>query len=160
MAIGAANLFASNILTTFETRRERPRSEAVTARYLSVAVLLGALVIATTIKPAFAIDFQLLGGAWILQIFPAVALGLYTRWFHPHALLLGWLSGMCAATLMAVSTNFAPIFSLHVGGASLNGAIIFYSLLVNLAVTYISTWTFGALKIDRGADYTVSGDYA
>lgn len=160
MAIGAANLFASNILTTFKSRRECPRSEAGTARYLSLVVLLGALIIATTIKPAFAIDFQLLGGAWILQIFPAVVLGLYSRWFHPYALLFGWFCGMLAATLMAVSTNFAPIFALHVGGGTLNGAIILYALLVNLAVTSVSTWAFAGMKLSRGADYTTAGDYA
>ena len=160
MAIGAANLFASNILTTFESRRERPRSEANTARYLSLVVLFGALVIAMTIKPAYAINFQLLGGAWILQIFPSVVLGLYSRRFHPHGLLLGWFCGMLAATLMAVSTNFAPVFPIHVGGFSLGGAIVLYSLLVNLIITFAATWVFDAMKIDRGYDYTIAGDYA
>lgn len=160
MAIGAANLFASNILTTFVSRRDRPRSEAGTARYLSLVVLLGALIVAIAIKPVYAIDFQLLGGAWILQIFPAVVLGLYSRRFHPHGLLLGWFCGMLAATLMALTTHFAPIYPLRIGGATLSGAIVMYSLLLNLGVTYASTWVFDAIKIDRGLDFTTAGDYA
>jgi solute:Na+ symporter, SSS family len=30
----------------------------------------------------FSIKLQLPGGNWILQIFPSVVIGLYTRWFH------------------------------------------------------------------------------
>ena len=160
MAIGAANLFASNILTTFVSRRSGSSPAAGTARYLSLLVLFGALLIATNIKPIYAIDFQLLGGAWILQIFPAVVLGLYSRWFHPHALLLGWFCGMLAATLMALATSFAPIYALRIGDETLNGAIVLYSLLVNLAVTFAATWVFDAMKIDRGLDLTTAGDYA
>ena len=38
------------------------------------------------LDPQFSIDLQLIGGIIILQTLPAVALGLYTRWFHRWAL--------------------------------------------------------------------------
>ncbi len=160
MSIGAANLFASNILQSFRVRQLRPPTEFNTARYVALFVLAGAFCIAVFVKPAFAINFQLLGGAWILQIFPAVILGLYTRWLHPTALLAGWAAGMLAASWMVVSTGFSSIFPLHAGGATLNGAIVFYALLVNLVVTGALSWVLNAAKADAGTDLTTAADYA
>lgn len=158
MAIGAANLFASNLLQSFRSREPGADPKSRVARYLSLVVLAGALAIALTVQPAFAIDYQLLGGAWILQIFPAVIIGLYLR-LHPRALLAGWAAGMATATWMAVSTNFSSLFALRVGSAHLTGAIVFYSLIVNLAVTLAGTALLGA-RAGRGGDLTAAGDYA
>jgi len=160
MAIGAANLFASNILQSFRARRSRPTSEFNTARYVALAVLAGGFCIAVFVRPQFAIDFQLLGGAWILQIFPATILALYTRWFHPAALFAGWLAGMIAATWMAAATNFATFFPLHLGGAVLAGANMFYAFIVNLIVTAVLTAALGAMKAQAGTDLTTAADYA
>ncbi|HET9393052.1 MAG TPA: sodium:solute symporter family protein [Candidatus Rubrimentiphilum sp.] len=161
MAIGAANLFASNILQTFQTRQTRPPIETNIARILALFVLAGGLAIALLIKPLNAIEFQLLGGAWIVQIFPAVILALYTRWFHRNALLVGWAVGLAAAAWMAYATGFATtIFPLHIGTFTLPGYIAFYALLLNLAVTAAFTALFNALKTDRGADLTTAADYA
>ena len=151
MAIGAANLFASNILHTFQTRQERPPVETRTARIIALLVLAGGLGIALTIKPAYAIEFQLLGGSWIVQIFPAVVLGLYTTWFHRHALLAGWAAGLAAATWMAQTSNFSTtIFTLH-AGITLPGYIAFYALLVNLAVAALATLVLRLSKSQLGA---------
>ena len=40
------------------------------------------MLVILLIDPQFSIDLQLIGGVIILQTLPAVALGLYTRWFH------------------------------------------------------------------------------
>lgn len=160
MSIGAANLFASNILQSFRARQARPASELNIARYIALLVLAGGFCIAVFVRPQFAINFQLLGGAWILQIFPSVILGLYTRWFHPAALLLGWASGMAAATWMAAASNFATFFPLHVGGTVLAGANMFYAFIVNLAVTVVLTLVFNAVKANAGTDVTSAADYA
>ncbi len=150
MAIGAANLFASNILQTFQTRLARPSVETRTARFIALLVLAGGLAIALTIKPLYAIEFQLLGGSWIVQIFPAVVLGLYTTWFHRHALLAGWAAGLAAATWMAQTANFTTtIFPLH-AGITLPGYIAFYALLVNLAVAAIATLVLRLSKNELG----------
>ena len=160
MSIGAANLFASNILQTFRARQERPQIETNVARYLALCVLAGAFCIAVFIKPQFSINFQLLGGAWILQIFPAVILGLYTRKLHPAALLVGWLAGIVSGTWMVVATGFAAVFPLHIAGATLPGAIVFYSLAVNIVVTAVLSWIFNAAKLHAGSDLTTAADYA
>lgn len=160
MSIGAANLFASNILQTFRARQSRPPSEFNTARYIALLVLAGGFCIAVFVRPQFAINFQLLGGAWILQIFPAVILGLYTRWFHPTALLIGWAAGMGAATWMAAATKFATFFPLHIGGTVLAGANMFYAFIVNLAVAAMLTLVLAALKANAGTDVTTAADYA
>ena len=52
--------------------------------------------------------FQLLGGALMLQIFPAFVFGLWTRWFHPKALLLGWACGIALSCAMAVRERASP----------------------------------------------------
>ena len=49
----------------------------------------------------FSINLQLLGGIWILQTFPALVGGLFTRWFDRYALLAGWLAGMIFGTIAA-----------------------------------------------------------
>ena len=42
-----------------------------------------------TLDKQNAINFQLLGGIWILQTFPAIVFSLFTRWFHKWSLLVG-----------------------------------------------------------------------
>ncbi|MBV9270901.1 MAG: sodium:solute symporter, partial [Candidatus Eremiobacteraeota bacterium] len=160
MAIGAGNLFASNILQSFSARRERASIETNMARFLSLAVLLGALIIALGSRAQYAIYFQLLGGAWILQIFPAVVLGLYTRWFRANALLAGWLVGMVAATRMAFSSEFKPVFTLNLLGHVTPGYIAFYALILNIAVAAAITLALRAVKATDGIDLTTAADYA
>jgi solute:Na+ symporter, SSS family len=46
---------------------------------------------------------QPLGGVWILQTFPAIVFGLYTRWFHRWALVAGWAAGQPAAQAGALA---------------------------------------------------------
>ena len=67
---------------------------------------VGAVVFILVLPTQYAIDFQLLGGVWILQTLPAIVFGLYTRWLHRWALLAGWLAGMVAGTLIANAHDF------------------------------------------------------
>ena len=67
-----------------------PAEEAQVSKVVSLIVKLGALLFVFFLDRTAAINFQLLGGIWILQTLPAVVIGLYTRWFHRWALLLGW----------------------------------------------------------------------
>ena len=75
------------------------------AKLASLVVKFGALAFIVLLDNARqdAINLQLLGGVWILQTFPAIIFGLYTRWFHPWALLAGWVVGMVGGTAMAAS---------------------------------------------------------
>jgi solute:Na+ symporter, SSS family len=158
MAIGGANLFASNIFQQFSATRHPGQTNL--AKLLTLAICVVALLFAIFIRPQFAIGFQFLGGAWILQTFPAFVLGLYTNWFNPKALLLGWIAGIAAGTYMAVQTGYTAAYSLHLGAGALVGYGPFYALILNLIVTAIATPLFNAAKSTRAIDATSGADYA
>ncbi|MDQ6931773.1 MAG: sodium:solute symporter [Candidatus Eremiobacteraeota bacterium] len=159
MAIGAANLFASNVFAEYFSRAARPAHETGVARVLCLAVLGGALLLVLFVPVPYAINFQLLGGGWMLQIFPALVIGLYTNWFHPSALLVGWAVGMLASSAMAVAVGFKPIFPLPLGATSLPGYLALYALLLNLVVTAALTYVFNAVGMARPTDVTATADY-
>ena len=94
MSIGAANTFTRNVWKPFVDPDIAPRDEAQLAKLVSLVVKVGALVVILAMPTKFAIDLQLLGGVWMVQVFPAVILGLFTRWFSSWALLAGWAVGM------------------------------------------------------------------
>ncbi|HZD69899.1 MAG TPA: sodium:solute symporter, partial [Actinomycetes bacterium] len=98
-------------------------------------------------------------GVWILQTLPPVIVGLYTRWFHRHALLLGWVAGMVVGTWMAWSAGFkatAP-FTLFGLDTTLYPALV--GLVVNLLVAVVATPVLDMLRADRGHDETAEPDY-
>jgi SSS family solute:Na+ symporter len=100
-----------------------------------------------------------LGGVWILQTLPPVIIGLYTRWFHRHALLLGWVAGMIVGTWMAWSAGLkstAP-FTLFGLNTTLYPALV--GLVVNLLVALVASPLLDAAKVDRGSDETAESDY-
>lgn len=137
MCIGAANLFASNVFAEFTS--QRPPGEIRTAKLLTLGMCAAALAVIFFVRVPYVIDFQLLGGALMLQIFPAFVLGLWTRALHPKALLAGWACGLAASSAMAYATGFNSNFTIHGFGGSLTGFIALYALVVNLAVTAIVT---------------------
>ncbi|MBV8531544.1 MAG: sodium:solute symporter [Candidatus Eremiobacteraeota bacterium] len=158
MCIGAANLFASNIFREFSSVRSTV--ETLVARLLTLGIAAFALLFVFFVPVPYAIDFQLLGGALMLQIFPAFVLGLWTRWFHPKALLLGWTAGLIASCAMAYVSGFGSNFTLHVFGGSLTGFIALYALLLNLVVSALFTLLLRAARISPGLDRTGAGDFA
>ena len=163
MAIGAANLLASNVFRQFSA--QRPPGETRIAKLLTLVVCACALVFVIELPVQYAITLQLLGGAWMLQIFPAFAFGLYTRWFHPKALFLGWIAGMLTGSGMAYSTflatgKFGSNFPLQLGSLKLVGFIALYALVANLAVAALATLAFNAARADKGVDGTTAQDYA
>ena len=81
MSIGAANTFTRNVWKPFVHPEMTPREESVLAKLVSLIVKIGALMVIFFMPTQFALDLQLLGGVWMVQIFPAMIFGLYTRWF-------------------------------------------------------------------------------
>ncbi len=148
MCIGAANLFASNIFREFSPARDSVETQ--TAKLLTLGMCLFGLLFIFFVPVPYAIDFQLLGGALMLQIFPAFVLGLWTRALHPKALLAGWACGLIASCIMAYATGFNPNFTVHVFGLALTGFIALYALIVNLLVTLALTLLLGALRPRTG----------
>ncbi len=141
MAIGSANLFASNVFNQFSM--DRTSAETRTAKLLTLAFCGIALLLVVFVPVQYAIYFQLLGGAWMLQIFPSFVFGLYTRWFHRRALLLGWACGMIASTGMAFATGFTPNITMHFGAFTVTGFIALYGLAINVVVATLGTLLLG-----------------
>jgi SSS family solute:Na+ symporter len=159
MSIAAANLFTRSIYKEYVNPACSGAEETRVARLVSLAVKAGALLFVLFLPTQFAIYFQLLAGAWILQTFPTIVIGLYTHFFHRRALFIGWLAGMLAATWMGIESNFTPTFTLHFGGVSLPGYIGLFALTFNLFVTVLLTLIFDGVRMPRGLDATRPEDY-
>src|SRR6202142_1413149 len=85
MSIGAANLFTRNIWKSYVNPDISHAGEASVAKIASLVVKVGALTFILFLPTQYALAMQLLGGLWILQTFPALVFGLFTRWFRAEA---------------------------------------------------------------------------
>lgn len=160
MSIAAANLFTRNIYKEYFKPNATAKQESSVAKLVSLFVKVGALLFIVALPTSYAINLQLLGGIWILQTFPAVILGLYTRWFHRFALLIGWAAGMVAGTGMAIANHFkGSVYTLHIGGSAYPAYAAVYALIVNIVVTVLLTAVFNAMKVGAGEDKTAHHDY-
>ncbi len=159
MSIAAANLFTRNIYREYLRPNASERDEANMAKLMSLLVKAGALGFILFLPTQYAINLQLLGGVWIIQTLPAIVVGLYTRWFHRWALLIGWAAGMVAGSLMAISVGFGSTFTLHLGSTTVAGYSAFFALLVNLGVSALATPLLRAAGARDGADETQPADY-
>ncbi|MHB8404464.1 MAG: monocarboxylate uptake permease MctP [Gammaproteobacteria bacterium] len=160
MSIAAANLFTRNIYREYFRPQCSSAEEARVAKWASLVVKAGALIFVLELPSIYAIQFQLLGGVWIAQIIPAVALGLYTRWWHRGGLALGWLCGMVVGTWMVASLHFAgTVYPLHLFGFTIPAYAALWGLILNLIVAFVFTLIFRALHLAEGQDATAPGDY-
>jgi SSS family solute:Na+ symporter len=165
MSIAAANTFTRNIYKEWLKKDATPAQEAKVSKVASLVVKAFALVFVLTLDKQNAINFQLLGGIWILQTFPAIVFSLYTRWFHRWGLLAGWAVGMVYGTYSAYGV-INPITGKHFGG-SLNeipglgdmGYIALTAFVLNIVVAVVVTLVLNAAKVSNGTDATTPGDY-
>ncbi|MGW7359823.1 monocarboxylate uptake permease MctP [Streptomyces sp. NPDC054802] len=164
MSIAAANLFTRNIYKDFIRPDATPAQETKVSKLVSLLVKVGALVFVLTMDKTVAINFQLLGGIWILQTFPALVGGLFTRWFHRWALIGGWAVGMLYGTISAY--NVASPTQKHFGGSSdaipfigQIGYIGLTAFVLNVVVTVVLTFVLRAAKAPEGIDETSPSDY-
>src|SRR6478752_4013113 len=164
MAIAAANLFTRNIYKDFIRPDATPAQETKVSKLVSLLVKVGALAFVLTMDKTVAINFQLLGGIWILQTMPALVGGLFTRWFHRWALLVGWAVGMVYGTVAAYGV--ASPTQAHFGGSSKEipgigeiGYIGLTAFVLNVAVTVVLTFVLKAAKVPDGVDETSPEDY-
>jgi SSS family solute:Na+ symporter len=161
MAIASANLFTRSLYREYVDRDCAPARETAVAKLSSLAVMAGALFFVVALPRGYAIQLQLLGGIWIIQTLPSVLLGLYTRWLHPRALLLGWLAGIAAGTAMAAAKGFASaIFPLHLFGTTIPCYAAVSALALNLVVTLLLSALMNAVRTTDRQDETCAADYA
>jgi len=159
MSIAAANLFTRNIYREFFHGTATDKQESQMAKWVSLIVKLGALIFILTVQTQYAIQFQLLGGIWIIQTLPAVLISLYTRWFNAWALLIGWAVGTVVGTWMAAAVNFAAIYPLTIFGWTFPSYIALSTLVLNLVVSAVLTPLFDMMG-EQAADETLASDYA
>jgi SSS family solute:Na+ symporter len=170
MSIAAANLFTRNIYREYLKRDATPAQEAKVSKVASLVVKVGALAFIIFLDPQFSIDLQLMGGVMILQTLPAVALGLYTRWFHRGALVAGWAMGMATGFWMLYLTPNAAGTRAHFGGSNFALSHLgfdtkvtlytgFIAVVVNLVVAVLATLLLRMTKTPDGVDATVEDDY-
>jgi SSS family solute:Na+ symporter len=164
MSIAAANLFTRNIYRDVFRPAATPAEEAKVSKIASLVVKFGALAFVLGINTQNAINLQLLGGIWILQTFPAVALGLFTKLLHRWALLVGWLVGMVYGSYEAYGVA-SPVTK-HFGGATANAPILGKSayigmtaLVLNLIVAVGLTALLRLAPETIGTDQTEPADY-
>ncbi|WP_067825347.1 monocarboxylate uptake permease MctP [Actinomadura kijaniata] len=164
MSIAASNLFTRNVYTAFLRPDATPEEETRVAQLVSLLVKVGALVFVFAFGKSLAINMQLLGGIWVVQTFPALALGVFTRWFHRWALLAGWAAGMVYGTWTAylssspAQEHFAsPLAEIPFLGRS--GYIALTAFVLNMLVVVALTVAFRAFGVPDGADETSPSDY-
>src|ERR1700761_3916489 len=162
MAIGAANLFTRNIFKEFFKPDASPRLETRMSQWASLVVKFGALLFAVELPHTFSINLQLLGGAWILQIFPMLVGGLYTRWFHRWALLTGWAAGMIYGTLAAYNVKNATTSHWAASSDIVFGHTIYIgitALVINIVIAVVLTVVLKAARVPEGTDETLPHHY-
>ncbi|SER73966.1 solute:Na+ symporter, SSS family [Pedococcus cremeus] len=165
MSIAAANTFTRNVYKEWLKPDATHAEQARVGKLVSLIVKAFALVFVLTLDKQNAINFQLLGGIWILQTFPALVFSLYTRWFHRWALLAGWAVGMIYGTYTAYNV-INPATKSHFGGSLAAmpiigdlGYIALTAFVINVIIAAILTFVFNAMKVDNGVDETIRGDY-
>ncbi len=161
MSIAAANLWTRNVYIEFISPNATLQAEASMAKWVSLLVKFGALFFILFLPLDYAIQLQLLGGLWMSQTLPAVIIGLFTRWFNPWALLLGWASGIGIGTWMASLTGFKNAnYALSVGGFTIPAYAAVDALVVNIVVAVVATLVINTVFSPDERDQTVAADYA
>ncbi len=160
MSIASANLFTRNVYKEYINPGCSDAQESQMAKVVSLIVKAGGLVFIIGFPQTYAIVLQLLGGIWIIQTLPAVMLGLYTRWLHPAALILGWLTGTAAGTWMAATLSFkSATYVLHIAGLAVPCYAAISALALNLLVSVALSALFNLVSRGPRADATVAEDY-
>jgi SSS family solute:Na+ symporter len=139
MSIGAANLFTRNVWKSYVNPEISHAGEAAVAKIASLVVKVGALAFILLLPTQYALDLQLLGGLWILQTFPALVFGLFTRWFRAEGLLLGWAAGIIWGSWTAWSNGLKPLATIELGGASHVFYVGLGALILNIVVAAAAT---------------------
>jgi solute:Na+ symporter, SSS family len=160
MSIAAANLFSRNVYREFWNPDCSAQQETSVAKWLSLIVKFGALIIIFVLPNQYMVNLQLIGSTAIIQTLPSVFLSLYTRWFNPWALFIGWACGLTAGLSMLVSLNFSsPQFPLAIGNFTAPGYVAIYAFIVNLVVSVALTAAIRFVRNVRMEDETVASDY-
>ncbi|MEV6873235.1 sodium:solute symporter [Amycolatopsis sp. NPDC051128] len=154
MSISAATSFVRNVYVEYFHPTATPKRQVRIAKAVSLTAKVGAIAFVFGLRDQDAINLQLLGGVWILQIFPAVVVGLFTRRLHHRALLAGWATGMAGGTYSVVHAGFSPVVSVGPPGHAIGLYAGIVALVLNLVVTIAATAVLERLGTPRAPDTT------
>jgi SSS family solute:Na+ symporter len=166
MAIAAANTFTRDIYRPYFRPAASGREEAFVSKLVSVIIKFGALGVLIGLNLTFALELQLIGGVVIIQILPALVLGLYTRWYHRWALVSGWIVGMALSLYMLYVTPGKT--GAHFGSASFafktwgfDTKMAIWTGIVGVVANLIVATVLNPLfsRLPRGHDETSLADY-
>ena len=166
MAIAAANTFTRDIYRPYFRPAADEREEAFVSKLVSVIIKFGALGVLIGLNLSFALELQLIGGVVIIQILPALVLGLYTRWYHRWSLVAGWIVGMGLSVYMLYVTPSKT--AAHFGSASFafktwgfDTKITIWTGIVGLIANLIVATVLNPLfrRLRDGHDETTPADY-
>src|SRR6476659_4030039 len=139
MSIGAANLFTRNFWKAYINPQVTHAGEAAVAKIASLVVQVGAIAFTILLPVQYALDLRRLGCLWILQTFPALVFGLFTRWFRAEGLLLGWAVGIIWGSWTAWSNGLKPLASIDLGGVSYVFYVGLGALIINIVVATVAS---------------------
>ncbi len=160
MSIAAANLFTRNIYRVYLRPECTEQEEARIAKLTSLFIKFGAFLFILLIPTVLISSLYQFSNIIILQTLPAVFLGLQTNWFHRHALIIGWVTGMVIGIWIPVSHNLAStMYVLSVGGVSFPLYAGIFALGINLILSTILTPLFKRIGLPRGEDATLPEDF-
>ncbi len=165
MSIAAANLFTRNIYKAYLRPQATNAQEAKVSKIVSLITKVGALLFVLALDKQNALNFQLLGGLWVLQTLPAIVFGLFTRWFHRWALLAGWAVGMIYGTVTAyggcTACSARPFGNslAAVPGLGDIGYIGVTALALNVGIAVVLSAILKAARVSNGTDITRESDY-
>jgi len=165
MSIGAANTFTRNVWKPFINPAMSPQQESRLAKLASLIVKIGALLVIFLMPTQFALDLQLLGGMWMVQIFPAMIFGLYTRWFSGPALLFGWAAGMIVGTSLSWGEKaWTPLHAMNwdapfIGHVDLGLGFSAYNGLTAVIVNVVVAALVSLVWRSNAPDQTSPADY-
>ncbi len=146
MSIGSANLFTRNVWKAYVDPAVTPAGEAQVAKITSLVVKLGALLCIFFLQTKDVIDLQLIGGLVILQTFPSVVFGLFTRRFRAEGLLAGWAVGIAGGSWLVVADGLKPVHPIVLGGATYGVYVGLLALAVNIVVAAAVSLALGEAR--------------
>ena len=161
MSIAAANLFTRNIYKAYLKPEATDAQEAKVSKIVSLITKFGALLFVLFLDRQNALNFQLLGGVWILQTLPAIVFGLFTRVVPP----LGAAGRLGRRDGLRHGQRVRLLHRLHhpavrrtrcrsVPFLGKAGYIGLTALAINIVVVVVLTLVFRGLKVSNGTDIT------
>ncbi|MDG6939272.1 MAG: sodium:solute symporter [Nitrososphaerota archaeon] len=135
MAIAQGNLIARNVVKEFKPSLTA-KGEADVAKWASAFFKFAALAFVFAVPAGYALQFYLIGAILVIQLLPAVFLGLYTDWLKAEALIVGAAVSIVTGVYMVLVANHFGVITTTLYPTPLGpmyiGVIV---LILNLVLT-------------------------